>query len=185
MNHPSGYFEVIDQDEITRGVVNMKRTAKSFQTRGNCATSGNVGILPAFSMIYGLNAGGTGKAGRFCNYRAIVIIAAVFICVHLLCGPVQALESGSYRLLSISESEKLVLVSRIPDQRKFLLDAADVKVTINDKPAEFSDLALFTIVQVEMDLKRKRRKGVNVDGDAREIAVTDPAEISPPHAGGE
>ena len=105
-----------------------------------------------------------------------VIIAAVCVCTHLLCGQVQALEAGSYRLLSISETEKLVLVSRIPDQRKFLLDAADVKVTINDKPAEFGDLALFTIVQVQMDLKRNRRKGVNIDGKAREITVFDPTE---------
>ena len=109
-------------------------------------------------------------------FHVSVIIAAVCVLAHLLGGPVQALESGSYRLLSISETEKLVLISRVPDQKKFLLDAANVKVSINDKPAEFSDLALFTIVQVQMDLGRARRKGINLDGRAIEIAVSDPTE---------
>ena len=103
-------------------------------------------------------------------------MAAVCICLHTFCDPVQALESGSYRLLSVSETETLVLVSRIPDQKKFLLDAAAVKITINDKPAEFKDLALFTIVQVQMDLRRIRKKGVNLDGRVLEIAVSDPTE---------
>ena len=104
-----------------------------------------------------------------------VIIAAACILMHLICVPAQALESGSYRLLSISETEKLVLVSRIPDQKKFLLDAAGVKVTINDKPAEFGELTLFSVVRVQMDLKKNKKKGVNIDGQAREIAVSDPA----------
>ena len=111
-----------------------------------------------------------------------VIMAAACIWMHVFCGPVQALEAGSYRLLSVSETEKLVLVSRIPDQKKFLLDAADVKITINDKPAEFKDLILFTIVQVQMDLRKAKRKGVDLDGRANEIAIFSPAEEQ---AGGE
>ena len=107
----------------------------------------------------------------------LVIMAAACIWMHVFCGPVQALEAGSYRLLSVSETEKLVLVSRIPDQKKFLLDAADVKITINDKPAEFKDLILFTIVQVQMDTGRKKRKGVNLDGNARVINISDPAQL--------
>ena len=110
------------------------------------------------------------------TFHGSVIIVVICIWIHLLCCPVQALESGSYRLLSISETEKLVLVSRIPDRKKYLLDAAEVKVTINDNPAEFSDLTLFTIVQVQMNLKKKKRKGVNIDGDAREITISEPAE---------
>jgi len=96
--------------------------------------------------------------------------------MHVFYEPAQALESGSYRLLSISVSEELILVSRIPDQKKFLLDAADVKITINDKPGEFKDLVLFTVVRVQMDLGKKKRKGINIDGHAREITVYDPAE---------
>jgi len=109
-------------------------------------------------------------------FQAGVIIIVTCVCMFMLCDQAQALESGSYRLLSISESEKLILVSRVPDQRRFLLDATDVKVTINDNPAEFKDLVSFTIIQVEMELRRIRRKGVNLDGFAREIAVSDPTE---------
>ena len=111
-----------------------------------------------------------------------VIMVAACLWIHAFCGPVQALEAGSYRLLSVSETEKLVLVSRIPDQKKFLLDAADVKITINDNPAELKDLVLFTIVQVQMDTVRKKRKGVNLEGSARVINVSDPTQ---PRAEGE
>jgi hypothetical protein len=109
-------------------------------------------------------------------FQASVIIAVAFVWIYVFCGMAQALETGSYRLLSVSESEKLVLVSRIPDQKKFLLDATDVKVTIDDKAAEFKDVASFTIVKVQMDLRKKKRKGVNLDGNALEIAIYAPAE---------
>ena len=109
-------------------------------------------------------------------FRVSVIVIAVCVLTHVFCDPVQALEAGSYRLLSISKTERLVLVSRIPDQRRFLLDAAEVKITINDEPAEFEELTSFTVVQVEMELRRTRRKGVNLDGYAREIAISDPTE---------
>ena len=109
-------------------------------------------------------------------FKICVIMIAACIWMHVFCCPVQALEAGSYRLLSVSETEKLVLVSRIPDQKKFLLDAADVKITINDNPGELKDLILFTIVQVQIDTGKKKRKGVNLDGSAREINVSDPAQ---------
>ena len=109
-----------------------------------------------------------------CIFHVSIIMVIACMLMHVFCGPVQALEAGSYRLLSVSETEKLVLVSRIPDQKKFLLDAADVKITINDEPAEFKDLILFTIVQVQMDLGKKKRKGVNLDGSARVINISDP-----------
>ncbi|MDR0310254.1 MAG: hypothetical protein LBJ21_01575 [Acidobacteriota bacterium] len=105
-------------------------------------------------------------------FHISAIIAAACVLTHI---PAQALESGSYRLLSVSVTEKLVLVSRIPDQKKFLLDAADVKITINDNPGELNDIALFTVVQLQMDLSKKKRKGVNIDGQVREIAISDPA----------
>ena len=110
------------------------------------------------------------------NSHINIIMIAVCAYMFIFCGQVHALESGSYRLLSVSETEKLVLVSRIPDQKKFLLDAADVKITINDKPAEFKDLILFTIVQVQMDTKKTKRKNINLDGRVSEIAITDPTE---------
>ena len=109
------------------------------------------------------------------NSHVSVIIAAAYIWMFVFCCPTQALEFGSYRLLSVSVTEKLVLVSRIPDQKKFLLDAADVKVTINDNPAEFSDLILFTVIQLEMKLSKKKRKSITLDGSAIEIAISNPA----------
>ena len=105
-----------------------------------------------------------------------IIIVAACLLMHIFCCPIQALEAGSFRLLSVSETEKLVLISRIPDQKKYLLDAADVKITINDNPGELKDLILFTIVQVQIDTGKKKRKGVNLDGSAREINVSDPAQ---------
>ena len=109
-------------------------------------------------------------------HRKIIMAAACTWVLLIFCGQVQALESGSYRLLSVSETERLVLVSRIPDQKKLLLDATDVKITINDKPAEFKDLILFTIVQVQMDTKKTKRKNINLDGRVSEIAINDPAD---------
>ena len=127
--------------------------------------------------------GESDKTGGFVNmkrikiiFHAMTIIIAACICLFIFCRPVQALESGSYRLLSVSETEKLVLVSRIPDQKKFLLDAVDVKVTINEKPAEFKDLILFTIVQVQMELRKAKRKNIDLDGRVSEIATSSPAE---------
>jgi len=158
----------------------MKRIEK-FCRGGNCKTSSLGGNLPAGGYGAGiLTAFFSNLRARrprspwFYNYlRISVITAAACIWMHVFCGPVQAMEAGSFRLLSISEMEKMVLVSRIPDQKKFLLDAEEVKVTINDKPAEFKDLVSFTIVQVQMKLKKKKTKGISIDGNAIEIAVSE------------
>ena len=109
------------------------------------------------------------------TYNVSIITVITCIWMFVFCGSAQALESGSYRLLSVSVTEKLVLVSRVPDQKKFLLDAADVKVNINDEPAEFSDLILFTVVQVQMEQGKRKKKNVNLDGRAIEITISDPA----------
>ena len=109
------------------------------------------------------------------TFHVTIITAIACIWMFVFCGSARALESGSYRLLSVSVTEKLVLVSRIPDQKKFLLDAADVKININDEPAEFSDLILFTVVQVQMEQGKRKKKNVNLDGRAIEITISDPA----------
>jgi hypothetical protein len=87
--------------------------------------------------------------------------------------PSFAVESGNCRLLSISESEKLILVSQIPSKTKYLLDATSAKITINGKPAEFKQLNAFSLVQVKMDLRKYTRNGVTIDGSAREIRILD------------
>ncbi|MDR0842157.1 MAG: hypothetical protein LBP68_01905 [Acidobacteriota bacterium] len=92
-------------------------------------------------------------------------------------GPAaSAVEPGGYRLLSVSESEKLVLVSQLSDQKKFLLDAAEVKVTVDDQPAEFKDLTRYSVVRVQMKLAKTKKNGVTLDGVATEITVKSPGK---------
>jgi hypothetical protein len=83
-----------------------------------------------------------------------------------------AVESGMYRLLSISGSEKLILVSQIPGKSKYLLDAASAKITVNGKAAEFNELKLFSILQVKMELKKSSKNGIGIDGAATEIRIS-------------
>jgi hypothetical protein len=98
------------------------------------------------------------------------------ILVSVVCFSIgaTAIESGSFRLLSVSDSSKLILVSQIPSKAKYILDAASAKITINDKPAEFKDLKVYSIVQVKLELRKSRRDGIEIDGSASEIRVTVP-----------
>jgi len=83
-----------------------------------------------------------------------------------------AVETGMYRLLSISDSELLILVSQIPSKNKYLLDAASVKITVDGKAAEFSELKAFSVIQVKMELKKSVKNGIEIDGAATEIQIT-------------
>jgi hypothetical protein len=83
-----------------------------------------------------------------------------------------AAELESYRLLSVSESEKLILISQIPGKAKFLLDAASAKITINGKPAEFKALKAFSHIQVKADYKKSEKLGIQIDGMAIEIRIS-------------
>jgi hypothetical protein len=90
------------------------------------------------------------------------------------CASSLAIESGNYRLLSVSDSEKLILVSQIPNKTKYLLDAASAKITVNGKPGEFKELKAFSIIQVRIDLKKSSKNGIGVDGLATEIRISNP-----------
>ena len=81
-------------------------------------------------------------------------------------------EAVSYRLLSISESEKLVLVSRIPEKTKYLLDASSAKITLNGKSVELKELRQFSNVQVVMRLGKKKKNAIDLDGSAIEIVIS-------------
>jgi hypothetical protein len=100
-----------------------------------------------------------------------LLIAAALLAINI---PSHAIESGNCRLLSISESEKLILVSQIPSKTKYLLDAISAKITVNGKPAEFKQLKTFSIVQVKMDIRKSSKNGVTINGSAREIRILDP-----------
>jgi hypothetical protein len=104
------------------------------------------------------------------NLKAICIV----ICLLGFWSSSIAVESGNYRLLSISDSEKLILVSQIPSKTKYLLDAASAKITVNGKPAEFKELKTFSIIQVKMDLRKNSKSGIGIDGAATEIRISDP-----------
>ena len=85
-----------------------------------------------------------------------------------------AVETGMFRLLSITESEKLILVSQIPGKTKYILDASAAKITVKGKPAELKELKQFSIIQIKLELKKFARNGIDIDGTASEIRVSPP-----------
>jgi hypothetical protein len=85
-----------------------------------------------------------------------------------------AVEGGKFRLLSVSGTSKMVLVSRIPDKTKFVLDASTAKITVDGKPAEFSALAQYSVINVKFDQKKSEKAGIALDGIATEIRVSTP-----------
>ncbi len=109
--------------------------------------------------------------------RFTVTCAAILLLVFLVALAL-AVETGTYRLLSVSDSEKLILVSQIPSKTKYLLDAASAKITVNGKPAEFKELKAFSVIQVKLDLKKSSKNGINLDGSATEIKISDPEKPS-------
>ena len=105
-----------------------------------------------------------------------------FILFLLITGSIltcAAVESGMCRLLSVSESEKLILVSTIPNKTKYLLDVAAAKITINGKPAEFEKLTSFSLIHVKWDETKEKRNGVRLDGVAIEIEIDPPKKPEP------
>ena len=94
------------------------------------------------------------------------------ICILVCCTASIAVEANLFRLLSVSESEKLILVSQIPSKTKYLLDAASAKITLNGKPAEFKVLKAFSNIQMKMELKKTSKIGIELDGVAIEIRIS-------------
>jgi hypothetical protein len=100
------------------------------------------------------------------------------LCLWALSAFALAADFGWYRLLSVSDSEKLILVSQSSTKTKFLLDAASAKITINGKPAEFRELGDFSDIQLKMNHKKLSRNGITIDGTATEIRVPNTATNS-------
>ncbi len=107
---------------------------------------------------------------KFDRFSVLLLIA----CSAAIC---LALETGQFRLLSVSESSKLILVSQIPSKAKYLLDASTAKITRDGKPAEYRNLQSFSIIQVKYELKKSTKDGIEIDGTATEIKITSPQEI--------
>ena len=96
-------------------------------------------------------------------YAAAILLLAAAVA--------DAVESGRFRLLSISETTRIILVSRIPDKTKYVLDATTAKIMSGEKPAEFTDLKVYTLVTVKFELKKLTKNGIELDGVATEIRI--------------
>ncbi len=108
-----------------------------------------------------------------------------------------AIESGIYRILSVSDSIKLILISQPVDKAaaqlaakrtaaapgkadqtiKYVLDASAAKITVNGKPAEFKDLKYYASAQVKFELHKDSKEGIPVDGKATEIKIIVPPDV--------
>lgn len=101
----------------------------------------------------------------------------LIVCFFSICSLSLSLESGTYRLLSVSDSEKIILVSHAPGKKKYLLDASSAKITINGKAAEFRELKAFSVLQLKMVLKKFSKNGIGMDGSATEIRITNTDKV--------
>lgn len=101
----------------------------------------------------------------------------MFLIVAILMpGALLALESGQYRLLSVTDASKLILISQSPGKPKYILDASAAKVTVDGKPAEFKELVRYSIVNVKWELKKSSKDGIDLDGIASEIRILTPEQ---------
>jgi hypothetical protein len=101
------------------------------------------------------------------NFKTISL--ALFL---LVLSTVSFGAESTFRLLSVSETEKLILVSQIPGKTKYLLDAASAKITVNGKPAEYKSLKAYSVIQVKMELRKTNKDGIDLDGAAIEIKIS-------------
>ena len=103
-------------------------------------------------------------------------LTLVLIVVVLWTASMTALESGQFRLLSLAEANKLILISQSPGKPKFILDASTAKITVDGKPAEFKELSRYSIINVKFELKKSSKDGIDLDGKASEIRVITPEQ---------
>ncbi|NWG13131.1 MAG: hypothetical protein HXY20_06315 [Acidobacteria bacterium] len=102
--------------------------------------------------------------------------AAIFLTL-LLATAVFSVEGDTYRLLSVSTSAKLVLVSQPGTKTKLLLDASAAKITVDGKPAEFKNLSDYSTIHVRLTQKKFNKEGVAIDGTATEIRILTPENV--------
>jgi len=103
------------------------------------------------------------------NGKRIIFMAFLLL---IFCSLSKAVESGMYRLLSVSKSEKLIVVSKIPAKTRYILDVAAAKITIDDKASELEELKSYSLIQIKLDPQKIKRKGIDIDGKAIEIRVS-------------
>lgn len=76
-----------------------------------------------------------------------------------------------YRILSVSDSAKLVLISDLKNKTRFLLDASQAKVIIDGKESDLKSLQNYSSALVLFVRKTKAHEGVTLDGSASRIEV--------------
>ena len=99
---------------------------------------------------------------------------AVLLMVLAFAIWLQGVEAKKYRLLSITNTTKLILVSAIPGKTKYVLDAGTAKITVDGKPAEFQDLKAYTVIRVTFDARKGSKDGIELDGVVKEISISTP-----------
>lgn len=119
------------------------------------------------------------EAKKSCDKKALVrfmektSVIQTLISFSLIFSPL-AVEPKGYRLLSITETSKLILISEIPSKTKYLLDASAAKITVDGKPAEFKDLKAYTLIHVKFEVSKGSKDGVEIHGAASEIKILSP-----------
>jgi len=114
---------------------------------------------------------GSQKHGRLKVVLKKTCQVSLFFLMIGAAGTAFGVESGQFRLLSVSDSTKMILVSQIPTKTKYILDAATAKVTIDGKPAEFQNLDFYTIINVKFELKKGTKEGIETNGVVTEIRI--------------
>jgi hypothetical protein len=110
-------------------------------------------------------------------YKITVVnkkIALMALTMMIGGGLLAAVEGDKYRLLSVSSTSKMILISHIPNKTKYVIDAATAKITVDGKPAEFPSLLSYSVVHVKFELKKTTKSGINLDGVATEIRILTP-----------
>jgi len=106
----------------------------------------------------------------------LILISLLFAAVSFHALPI---ETKGFRLLSVADAPKLILVSEIPSKTKYMLDVATAKITVDGKPAEFKDLRRYALIHVTFTQKKAQKEGVEIDGVASEIKILTPENQNP------
>ncbi len=105
------------------------------------------------------------------------ISAALLLLIFGILPDLSGVEGKRYRLLSITNSGKLILVSEIPTRTKYVVDASTAKITVDGKPTEFQDLKAYTVIRLTFEPKKSTKDGIDIDGVAKEIAISTPENL--------
>jgi hypothetical protein len=101
----------------------------------------------------------------------VLMVSAVFAGQKPASAPTTSSEGKEYRILSISTSEKMILISDLTSKTRLLLDLSDAKIQIDGKNAEIKDLQVYSSAQVWFEKKNLSHEGITLDGVARRIEV--------------